>query len=49
MGNIGNAEMRELGMLDQLKICLCNSEYVLTGIGTSGIIIYFYLFTTVVG
>ena len=49
MGNIGNAEIREAGMMEQVKLCMVNKEYVLTGIGTCGIILYFYVFTTVIG
>ena len=36
-------------MLDQIKICAKNCEFVLTGFATSGIIIYFYVLTTVIG
>lgn len=49
IGDIGNADYRELGMMEQIKICLNNKEYVLTGIGTCGVILYFYVFTTVIG
>ena len=48
IGNVGNAEHRELGMMDQIKLCLKNREYVLTGIGTCGVILYFYVFMTVI-
>ena len=49
IGNIGNPEMKEIGMLDQIMLCAKNREFVLTGIGTSYIIIYFYVLTTVLG
>ena len=49
IGNIGNPEMKEIGMLDQVMLCAKNREFVLTGIGTSYIIIYFYVLTTVLG
>ena len=49
IGNIGNPEMKEIGMLDQIMLCAKNRDFVLTGIGTSYIIIYFYVLTTVLG
>ena len=39
----------EVGLLEQLKICLKNKTYLWTGLGTSGIIIHLYLFLTFVG
>ena len=49
MGDIGNPEMREHGMFDQVKLCVRNCEFVLTGLSTSYIIIFFYVFSTVLG
>ena len=49
IGDVGNVENRELGMMEQVKLCMGNKEYVLTGVGTCGIILYFYVFTTVIG
>lgn len=49
IGNVGKPELREIGMCEQFKVCVTNGEYVLTGIGTCGIILYFYVFTTVIG
>ena len=39
----------DLPLKQQLKLCLSNTPFVLTGLGTSCIIIHMYVFTTLIG
>ena len=44
-----DSENHELPLIDQMKLCWKCKKYVFTGLGTSGVIIHFYVFTTLVG
>ena len=43
------ASAGEMSLVEQLRLCWANKEYIFTGLGTSGIIIHMYVFTTVIG
>ena len=47
--NESSSEKKELGNLEQLKLCFSNSEFVFTSLGTSGVLTYINIFTTVQG
>ena len=47
--NQSTSEKKELGNLEQLKLCFTNSEFVFTSMGTSGVLTYINIFTTIQG
>ena len=36
-------------LMQQMKLCWRNNEYIFTSLGTSGVIIHMYVFTTLIG
>ena len=43
------AERPSLTLMEQLKVCMDNKAYIFTGIGTCGVILHMYVFTTLIG